>query len=44
MKKTGARKKILDTCTNIPGLEKSLKILKENLEKIQKALSDYLET
>lgn len=44
MKKTAAKKKILDTCLNIPGLEKSLRILFENLEKIQKALSDYLET
>lgn len=44
MKKTAVKKKILDTCANIPGLEKSLKLLYENLEKIQKALSDYLET
>ena len=44
MKKTSQKKKILEVCLNISGLEKSLKILYDQLEKIQKALFKYLET
>ena len=44
MKKTANKKKILDVCLNINGLEKSLNLLCENLEKVKKALVKYLET
>jgi dynein heavy chain 1 len=44
MKKTASKLKILDVISNIPNLQKSLQILYDSLEKIQKALSEYLET
>ena len=44
MKKTASKLKILDVVLNIPNLQKSLQILYDSLEKIQKALSEYLET
>ena len=44
MKKTASKKKILDTVLNISNLQKSLQLLYDSLEKIQKALSEYLET
>ena len=44
MKKTAHKKKILDIVLNISNLQKSLQLLYDSLEKIQKALSEYLET
>lgn len=36
--------KVLDTISGIPNLLKTLEFLSETLDKIQKSLSDYLET
>lgn len=44
MKKTHSKLKILEVVTSLPNLQKSLQILYDSLEKIQKALSEYLET
>ena len=44
MKKTANKLKILDVILNTPNLQKSLQLLYDSLEKIQKKLSEYLET
>ena len=43
MKKTAQKLKILNVCLGINNLEKSLRLLYDNLEKIKKALAEYLE-
>ena len=44
MKKTASKLKILEVVLNIPNLQKSLQFLYDSLEKIQKALTEYLES
>ena len=44
MKKVQQRLRVLEICQNIENLQKNLERIYDALEKIQKALSDYLET
>lgn len=44
MKKSAKILKIIEVITEIPNLLKQLEFLSETLDKIQKSLSDYLET
>ena len=44
MKKTAARMRVMDVLANVANLLKSLQLLYDALEKVQKALAEYLET
>ena len=44
MKKVQQRMRVLEICQNVENLQKNLERIYDALEKIQKALSDYLET